>query len=564
MELTAARNRLSVKETDWPAPLLIVLVVLAGYGIAPTRLPLWGEETRRAQHGVEMAQSGDWLIATNQGLPILDRPPLQYWALAIIHKWVHPLDHLTLRLFMAAVVLCTSLVIWWYARAFLSGAGALLAAVAYPTMGHVFDLGRRVETDGLFTLLMAWALLLWHYGYARRWRPVQVWTLAGTVAALATLAKGSQGPVAFFGTVYLFLLIRGDWRYLLRWSHLLGLVLFAGIIALWEVPFYLQTGWEGTRMTWLDPFVSRMDTNVAKLLLHFVQFPIAVLGATLPWSVLLVGLFHRSFWRLEEMARSAVVFTLLGIAMIFVPVWISRGGIHRYVMPMYPLLAVVCGAVAQQALAAPITSSLRQFWRGTLRVLAVVMVGLAAAFLPATVAAGFSAASWVRLLAQPWPLMVALVLGVAVGLALIWRQTAPGRTEHGPLVTFTIAVLVAACFNGPVLNATARNTVNIGPQVLALRRSLPAGTRLVSFGPVFHKFLFWYRETIPLLSLPKTPGDIPADLEYFAMDVRHDRLAELPLEWEPIAQFDMGRVPATHPEHIVVVGRRQGKNGRAE
>ena len=544
------------RKTGWPALLLIVVVVILGYGLAPTRMPLWGEETCRARHGIEMAQSGDWLVATNQGLPILDRPPLQYWVLAIIHKWVHSLDPLTLRLFMAAVVLGTSLVIWWYARAFLSGAGAFLAAIAYPTMGQVLDLGRRAETDGLFALLLAAALLVWHYGYTQGWRPAQVWALGGAAAALATLTKGSQGPVAFFGTVYLFLLVRRDGRYLLRWSHVLGLALFFGIIALWQVPFYLETGWEGTRLTWLDPSVSRVQMDLARLLQHFLKFPIAVFGATLPWSVLLVGLSHRPFWRLDEKARSAVVFALLGVATIFIPVWISQGGLHRYVMPMYPLLAVVCGAVADQCLSAPATDFLRHFWRGYVRVLVLVIAGFVATFLTATVTATFSNAHWAHTLAQPWLLMIALIAGAVLGVALIWRQTAPGRTGHSLLATFTAAALLAACFDGPVLNTTAKRAVHLGPEIMALRRCLPAGTRLVSFGPVFHKFLYWYEEPIAILDRPQTPADVPDDLEYFAMDVRWGQIAELPFPWERIAEFDMGRLRTTPPPHTVIVGRR--------
>jgi 4-amino-4-deoxy-L-arabinose transferase-like glycosyltransferase len=362
--------------------------------------------------------------------------------------------------------------------------------------------------------------------------------------------------VIFFGTVYLFLLVRGDGRYLLRWSHVLGLVLFAGIIAIWQVPFYWETGWEGTRMTWLDPYVDRVHTDIARLLLHFAKFPVIVLGATLPWSVLLVGLFHRPFWKLEEAARSAVVFALLGMAAILMPVWINAGGLDRYVMPMYPLLAVVCGAVAQQCLSAPMTSFLRQFWRSTLRITALVMAGFVVTFLMATIAKAFSGAPWILVLAQPWLLMTALVAGVATGVAWIWRQTSPGRTEQGRLVTFTIAALLAACFNGPILNATARNMANIGPEVAALRRSLPTEARLVSFGPVFHKFLYWYEDSIPILNMPTTLSDVSDDLEYFAMDVRWGRPPELPFEWEQVAAFNMGRIHKTHPEHTVVVGRR--------
>ncbi|MHC5061827.1 MAG: hypothetical protein ACYTFK_12175, partial [Planctomycetota bacterium] len=73
---------MSGENRPWLFPVLIIIVVILGYGIAPTRLPLCGEETCRAQHGIEMAWTGDWLIATNQGIEILDRPPLQYWVLA--------------------------------------------------------------------------------------------------------------------------------------------------------------------------------------------------------------------------------------------------------------------------------------------------------------------------------------------------------------------------------------------------------------------------------------------------------------------------------------------------
>lgn len=61
----------------WLSPLLITIVVTIGYGTAPTRLPLIGDETCRAQHGIEMTASGDWVVPTLQGVPILDRPPLQ-------------------------------------------------------------------------------------------------------------------------------------------------------------------------------------------------------------------------------------------------------------------------------------------------------------------------------------------------------------------------------------------------------------------------------------------------------------------------------------------------------
>jgi len=542
------------------APLLILLVVALGYGVAPTRLPLVGEETCRAQHGIEMAETGDWLIATNQGVPILDRPPLQYWALAATHRWIRPLDPLTLRLFMVGVIFATSLVIWWYARFFLTPTGACLAAVAYPTMGHVFDLGRRAETDGLYALLLAAALLVWHRGYAQGGRPWRTWSCAAILAALAALTKGLQAPVAFFGAVYLFLLIRRDWRFLFHPAHFVGLVLFVGVVAIWQVPFYLEAGWDGTRATWLDPGTSRVNSDAGDLLKHMAMLPLKALGATLPWSPLLVALLDRRFWSIDARARSSVLFMLLGMAAIFGPVWVAAGGHHRYIMPMYPLLAVVCGAVAQQCLSLDMSFSLRRFWRDYVRIVAVGMLLVMATFVGATIASAFIDAPGAQLLAQPWWFAVVLAVATVAGTFVLFRRAwRDGLTPSfiTPVITpFIIAALLALFFGGAVLNVQVARAENVGPQVIAVRAALPEDAKLVSLRPIHHKFLYWYGRPIPVLSWPKSAANVPGDLEYFAFTATRGKAIDLPFRWERIAELNMDRSRQEDPEVRVVVGRR--------
>ena len=541
---------------NWQLPLLVVFVVILGYGIGPTRLPLNGEETRRARFGVEMVESGDWVVATNQFEPMLDRPPMQYWTLAVIHKWIHKLDPLTLRLSMTVTTLITALMIWWYTRRFLDEAGAFLAAVAYPTMGHVFDLGRRVETDGLFTLLLAGSLMVWHYGYTQRWRPVWIWSAGGLLAALATLTKGTQGPVAFFGTVYLFLLIRRDWRSLFHWSHFVGLAVFAAAIAIWQVPFFLREGWESTRMTWFDPFADRGPINVVGVVVHFLKFPFVVLGASMPWSALLLGLLHPAFWKSEERSRSAVSFILIGMASIFVPVWISRWGHQRYVMAMYPLMAVICGTVLQQALSLDMQCSLRKLWCRYARITAVVVAGLVGVFGVTTIVAALSDAEWAKRLAQPWWLMGAMAAGTAVGVVVVFRSSVSDRQDHAVAATVMLASLLAVSFNGAIVNAQAHTMVSIGPQVVAVRDRLPEQRQLVSFGLLHHRFLYYFEERIPVLPWPKTADDVADGLEYFAVNVKRGESIDLPFAWEQVVALNMDRRQSDNPENRIVIGRR--------
>jgi 4-amino-4-deoxy-L-arabinose transferase-like glycosyltransferase len=557
-------SRLDVKEFDnmeivknrcrlWP--LLIIIIIILDYGIGPTRLPLWGEETRRALFGINMAQTGNCLVAFIQGHALPDRPTLQYWELAIIHKWIHPLDPLTIRISMVIVTLLTSLMIWWYASRFLSDVGAFVAAVAFPTMGHVFDIGRRAETDGLFTLLLAGALLVWHMGYMRKWSYFRLWMSSAIIAALATLTKGTQGPVAFFGTIYLFLLIRRDWKCLFNWSHLLGIIIFIGLIAAWQVPFYRVQGWEGTQLAWFGEATNRIDTNFVVLVKHLINFPIEVLGGTLPWSVLLIGFIYIPFWKMDNKIRSSLTFMLLGMLAIFTPVWIIEGSRLRYVMPMYPLLAVICGIVVHQCLLVDITDSLRIFWRNYLRIAGIIIVGIAAFFLVITIAAGFVNVPLVQGFSMPLWLAILLVICTTCGMLLINRQTTNKRYENGILVTFILAVLLAICYNGAVINFQANFASKIRSDVIELHNSLPRDSELVCFEPLHHRFVYHYSDPIPIVNKPETANDVPNSVKYFALWERNGQIMELPFQWEKVTEFILDRVVSVNLREKIIIGK---------
>ena len=66
------------------------VVCLAG-AMYFTRLagtPFSGEETRRAQVAREMAYWNDWVVPRQQGAPLLSRPPLHNWTIALA-AWLH-------------------------------------------------------------------------------------------------------------------------------------------------------------------------------------------------------------------------------------------------------------------------------------------------------------------------------------------------------------------------------------------------------------------------------------------------------------------------------------------
>jgi 4-amino-4-deoxy-L-arabinose transferase-like glycosyltransferase len=530
-------------------------VVVVGYGIAPSRLPLYGEEECRIQHGIEMVESGDWLIATNQGVPILDRPPGQYWFLAAVHKWIHPLDPLAARMTALAITLATSWLIWGYARLFLSGAAPLLAGVAFPTMGHVFDLGRRAETDGLFALTVVASLLVWHVGYVRRWRPASTWTMGYALTAVASLVKGTQAPVAFVGAVGMFLLARRDWRMLFHWGHGVGILAFAALVAIWQIPFWKAAGWQGTYDSWFAPGAQRLGLDPIDFARHLAVFPLEVVNSGIPWSILLIGLALRPMRRLGSDRGWALAYLLFGFVAIVVPVWLNMGGGVRYTMPAEPLMALMAAFVAEQCWRPDSSPGLQRLWTWFIRISLGLTGAVIAALVAATIAPGLGGVEWARI-AQPWPLLAVLMLLFAAAVVIVRRTGPPRAADGAALRTVALALLVAAIGNGAWVNARAEPRRHVGPQITAVREALPAGETLFSFEMLHVRFTYFYEDEIPIVPWPETAAEVPDEVEYFAVWTDREIDGELPFQWQELDRIRIDQQSDPEPVDWILIGRR--------
>ena len=114
---------------------------LALYGARLTALPIRGEETRRAQVACEMVQTGDWIVPRQQGQPLLSRPPLGNYPIALAAIAFGDCSLLAVRLPTMLATWLTVLLIYGYGRLFLSRLGALAAGLAYAHDGAGSGLG---------------------------------------------------------------------------------------------------------------------------------------------------------------------------------------------------------------------------------------------------------------------------------------------------------------------------------------------------------------------------------------------------------------------------------------
>src|SRR5262249_13586670 len=212
-----------------------------------------------------------------------------------------------------------------------------------------------------------------------------MWMAGYGLSALGALAKGPQAPIYFVAVNWIFLLVRWDWRRLLSWAHLAGLGVFVGIIAAWQIPFFLKMGWPGVHAVWASHTAMRIwEINPLAVAKHLVTYPLEVLGCTLPWLLFLLLFLSRTMRREIGSAWPMVLFLTICLAVTFPSCWFIPGAHGRYFMPLFPCMAPLIGLVVERCTMIDSDPALKRFWHTALRLLGLTIAGFALAVLSAS------------------------------------------------------------------------------------------------------------------------------------------------------------------------------------
>jgi hypothetical protein len=104
------------------------------------------------------------------------------------------------------------------------------------------------------------------------------------------------------------------------------------------------------------------------------------------------------------------------------------------------------------------------------------------------------------------------------------------------------------------MNFIVRKNGVTAEQVAQLKKRLPWGQALVSFGPIHHLFAYHFQDPIALQEWPRKADGSVVQAYYFCFD--RNKSQSLPFAWEEIAAISCDRDRTPNPEEVVVVGRR--------
>ncbi|MEY4392876.1 MAG: Undecaprenyl phosphate-alpha-4-amino-4-deoxy-L-arabinose arabinosyl transferase [Planctomycetota bacterium] len=531
------------EKTFWVLVLLLTLGLFPRLGILTMR----GEETRRALVAFEMRYFDDYITPREQGLLFQSNPPLSSWMMLGSSILFGNYDPYSVRFPSAVAVLLTSVLIYVYARNYFSQAGAFASAVAFATNGEIMIISQKAEPEAVYILFLSASLILWHWGYERKWPSVLTWISAGVFVGLASLCKGGLQPLAYFcASVFFYLLYCRNLSYLFTLPMLAGLSSTIVVVAAWMVPYIVRHGASEAKALWLNDTASRFHSwNMVHFFKHLGSFPFEVFGSILPWSVLFLAYLLPSFRGRLSPYKPLLFFALFACGFAFLTIWIPPGGQTRYFATLYPMLALFMGTVAEVAFVATESTARKPWIRFNCLIAAsFILIGIAIALLPFKIP-GITFSRWTL----PTPSTV--FYGMSFVVIGVWIMIGRQRILLS-LGVMTVGLLV---FNlGYFMDVKVQRSERTLEEMARIKSHLPPDVSLVSLGITNHKFTYYYGKFI-------TPLPVDSDgkgVTYFCFDPCLIDVTKITFPWKQIDTFSLTRDLLDQKRHVVLAKKNDG------
>src|SRR3989338_3885560 len=516
-------DRIPAKQAWW----LLIAIALIWFANLEYRTLIKPDEGRYAEIPREMVASGDWGTPRLNELKYFEKPPLQYWATATAytlfgeHQW-------TSRLWAGLTGFAGILLVWFAGlRLFgreAAGYAALLlsSSLLYVLMAHINTLDMGVTfflTLGILGLLLAQA-------QADVWKRRNWMLIAWAGLALAVLSKGLMGIILPGAALFLYCVIQRDFGVLKRMHWLPGIAVFFTISVPWFV-LVMQANPEFFERFFIYEHYQRFTTTVHGRYHPWHYFIPILLAGALPWTVLMFDAMWRTLRNssLPNGKFNSARFLLIWAVFIYVFFSMSGSKLPSYLLPMFPVLALLMGRRIAEMRARILC------WQ----VAPAIPVALVLLVLALNVDKFADTPGQIELYPHygSWLVVAALVSlgGLLTGMLLLWREKKPSA-----VVVLALSALLSAQvgLSGYETIARERSANHIAE---AIRAEVKPGIPFYS--------VLTYEQTLPFY-LKRT----------FTLVQYQDEMAygiqQEPQRWVPTIEEFAG-VWATQPEALAIM-----------
>jgi 4-amino-4-deoxy-L-arabinose transferase-like glycosyltransferase len=487
------------------------------------------DEGRYAEIPREMRASGDWVVPHLDGLPYVEKPPLQYWASAASQSLLGE-NELGARFYTALCALGTVLIAALSARRAAGPEAGWRAAAVLASMLLFLCMGQLLTLDMSLTFYMTVAMTafiaaqsaaraaeappadrgrsaayaeLSPAGHGRaQGDPGRLFMLIAWLAtALGVLTKGPVAAAIPAAVLVCYSLYARDFTPWRRLHLSLGLPVFLLVTVPWywlaarRLPDFLE-------FFFVHEHVSRYLTPSADREQVWWFFGVVFVLGSLPWNLSAIRALFAG-WRKAKPGFDAQVFLRIWIVFVVLFFSVSDSKLIPYILPAFPALALLIAMLPAEALERDALHT------ALLTVAVAIALGLLCLYAPSHVAPSIRSPYFLALV-KPFAQIAALL--AASGLYVLTQR------RHG--VTRQIVFLGAGwCLSGLLMVRAAAAVAPVYSGI-ELARALPNGPSNVpvySVATYDQTLPFYWRRSVTLVAYR-------GELDY---GLRHDPQAEL-------------------------------------
>jgi 4-amino-4-deoxy-L-arabinose transferase-like glycosyltransferase len=340
----------------WPSLLALFLLWLAIFVPGLSHPSLFDDaDGAHAEAGREMLTRNDWVTLHENGIRYLEKAPLPYWAMAVSFR-LFGVSETSARLAQGLGVLLLAFLLLQMGRRFLSVEAGFWAGVVCITSFGPYLFTRILIPDLLVGLWIGLGLYFFLQGWQDQ-RPSlwSCWALAATVA-INVLTKGLIGLVFPAAIIFVFLLLVGDLRHLLKMRLVSSTLVFLLVAAPWHVLAALHNPPAGQAKGFLwfyfvnEHFLRYLGKRYP---VDYGTFPLVlfwgmILVWLLPWSAFLPQALRQVRLRLLKTADTrkspeAVLLLIFVWAIVILLFFSFSTRQEYYLAPALPALALLLG-----------------------------------------------------------------------------------------------------------------------------------------------------------------------------------------------------------------------------
>lgn len=320
------------------------MLALPAFFINLGLLPLFADESTRANVAMEMILSGNYSVPTIGGDYYYNKPPFYNWVLAALYNLTGNYSEFVTRLPAEIPLFLYTITIFLTVKHFLKDKRiALLSGMFFLLSGRILLYDSMLGHIDIFYSWLTYLSFVAIFYYYRKGQWFMLFFSSYLITAITFLCKGMPSIVFQGFTIITFLVSTQNFKKFISWQHIISGLICLSIIAAYFYNYslhnpnlkeYFSTIWDQSSQR------TAGRVGAGKTIKHILVFPFEHLWHLFPGSLMLLFAFHkRAILAIKQNAFLKYISLVLLVNIIVY--WLSPETRPRYLLMLYPIVIIV-------------------------------------------------------------------------------------------------------------------------------------------------------------------------------------------------------------------------------